>query len=106
MKKMRWGDAMRPEQYGLDQQWIREVKERFKDQRVTDQVKRLIDGVTKEDLQSRSFLTRKIRRIVPVLGMTITQKQAEGIIQFIIDQKLDPNNTWHLIKLWNMLRGY
>jgi hypothetical protein len=97
---------MKLEQYGIEHQWIVAVKARLKEPKALDRVKRIIEGVTKEELQSRSYLMQKLKQIVPVVGISMTKKQAEGVIQFIIDQKIDPNQTWHLIKLWNLFRGY
>jgi hypothetical protein len=104
--KKRWGDVVTLKQYGLNKQWIREVKSRCEDQIIMDQVKKLVDGVTKEDLQSEQFLTRKIKQIAPVIGVKISRQHADGVIRFIRDQKIDPDNTWHLIKLWNIFRKY
>lgn len=93
-------------QYGIEQQWVSAVKARLKDQKAQERVKKIIEGVTKEDLQSRNYLLQKLKQIVPVVGIPMTKKQADGVIQFIIDQKIDPNQAWHLIKLWNQFRGY
>jgi hypothetical protein len=30
--------------------------------------------------------------------------QEEQIVAFVLAQKIDPNNTFHLLKLWGMFR--
>lgn len=71
-----------------------------------NQLQKMLQGVTKEDLQSRHYVTSMVKKIIPVIGVMVTQKQARGVIQWILDEKIDPNNSWHLMKLWNTFRKY
>jgi hypothetical protein len=43
-------------------------------------------------------------KIAKVLGEKLTERMADNIITFVIAQKIDPNNTFHLIKLWGIFR--
>ncbi|MBW4841125.1 MAG: stage VI sporulation protein F, partial [Paenibacillaceae bacterium] len=50
----------------------------------------------------------KVRRLVrtasSVLGERLSGAQEEQIVQFVIDQRIDPRNTLHLLRLWGMFR--
>jgi hypothetical protein len=50
-----------------------------------------------------SFL-RLLEQIAKVLGEKISERMSHNIVAFVISQKIDPNNTFHLIKLWGMFR--
>ena len=69
-----------------------------------DRVKKLLEGVTKQDLQDRAVVRRLVRKAALTLNETLTESQEDQIVKFVIAQKIDPNNTFHLIKLWGMFR--
>lgn len=69
-----------------------------------EKVKKKLEGVTKRDLQQPAKVKRLIQSISKLLEIQLTTTQEERIKQFVLDQKIDPNNTFHLIKLWNMFR--
>jgi hypothetical protein len=64
----------------------------------------ILDGITKADLQDQAKLNRLLEQIAKVLGEKLSDRMARNIVAFVIAQKIDPNNTFHLIKLWGMFR--
>lgn len=92
------------EQYGISKQLIEKVKKKMKNPVLKEKVKKKLEGVTKRDLQQPAKVKRLIQSISKLLEIQLTTTQEERIKQFVLDQKIDPNNTFHLIKLWNMFR--
>lgn len=90
--------------YGIDRDWMSALKKKAKDPARKERIKELADGVTKQDLQNREKVGELIRRGMKILGEKPSPKQIEQLTQFIIDQKIDPQNMFHLIKMWGMLR--
>lgn len=92
------------QQYGISQELVERVKKKMKDQPVKERVKKILDGVTKSDLQNRAKVKKLMGQVSKVVGVSIDGNQAEKVIDFVIAQKIDPNNMFHLIKLWGMFR--
>lgn len=96
---------MNYQQYGIDPVLIERLKKKAKKQPHRDKMKRIAEGVTKEDLQNKASVRRLIARVANTLGVTIPGEQAELMTEFIVSQGIDPNNTLHLIKLYAMFRS-
>lgn len=92
------------QQYGISPQLVERIKLKMKNPAVKDRVKNLVDGLTKSDLQDRAKVRRLVKSASKVLNETLTSAEEEKIVQFVVDQKIDPRNTLHLIKLWGMFR--
>ncbi|GIP32967.1 stage VI sporulation protein F [Paenibacillus sp. J2TS4] len=92
------------QQYGIDRQLVERIKLKMKNPVLKERVKALLHGVNKHDLQDRAKVRGLLNRISKVLGENLTEKQATQIVNFVLAQKIDPNNTFHLIKLWGMFR--
>ena len=92
------------EQYGIRVEWVERIKRRMKDPVKQDQVKTILRQLTKTDLQNRGTVRRYLGYVANVLGEKLTEQQADQIVKFVIAQKIDPNNTLHLIKLWQLFR--
>jgi len=90
--------------YGISPQLVERVKMKMKNPIMKDRVKGLVDGVTKQELQDRTVVRRLVRRAAQVLNEPLTDTQEEQLVKFVISQKIDPKNTFHLIKLWGMFR--
>ncbi|MBN3526086.1 stage VI sporulation protein F [Paenibacillus apiarius] len=90
--------------YGISPQLVERIKQKLKNPAAKERVKLLLDGVTKADLQNRPAVRRLLRQITQALNESLNAQQEEQIIQFVIAQKIDPNNTFHLLKLWGMFR--
>lgn len=90
--------------YGVDPALVERVKLKLKDKDKKERVKEILDGVTKADLQNRPKTTKLLSQVSKVLGENLTSEQSKSIVDFIIAQKIDPNNTLHLLKLWGMFR--
>ena len=90
--------------YGISPQLVERIKQKLKNPAAKERVKLILDGVTKADLQNRPAVRRLLRKITQALNESLNTQQEEQIIQFVIAQKIDPNNTFHLLKLWGMFR--
>lgn len=69
-----------------------------------ERIKQLVEGVTKRDLQDRAKVRRLVGRAANILNENLSERETEAIVAFVIAQKIDPNNTFHLIRLWGMFR--
>ncbi len=90
--------------YGFDPAQVERIKLKMKNPETKERVKMILQGVTKYDLQDRVKVRRFVGMLTKALGERVTEQQAEQLVHFVISQKIDPNNTFHLIKLWSMFR--
>ncbi|KRF32003.1 stage VI sporulation protein F [Paenibacillus sp. Soil787] len=90
--------------YGIDPALVERVKFKMKNPEIKERMKMLLQGVTKADLQNHTKVTRLIGLAAGILGEKLTGSQTNQILEFILAQKIDPNNAFHLIKLWSMFR--
>jgi len=90
--------------HGFDPVQIERIKQKMKHPETKERVKMILHGVTKADLQDRAKVRRFVGMLTKALGEKVTDQQAEHLVSFVISQKIDPNNTFHLIKLWSMFR--
>lgn len=92
------------QQYGIPRELVERVKQKLKHPEIKERIKQLMDGVTKSDLQNRAKVRALLAKGTKVLGEPLSEPLANQITQMVIDLKIDPNNTFHLIKLWGMFR--
>jgi hypothetical protein len=92
------------EDYGIDRPFVERIKIKMKNQQLNQRIKMLLNGVSKADLQDSAKLKGLVDKAAKVLGEKLTDRMSHNIITFIIAQKIDPKNTFHLIKLWGMFR--
>ncbi|PZE22511.1 stage VI sporulation protein F [Paenibacillus xerothermodurans] len=90
--------------YGFEPAFVERVKMKIKNPEIKERVKMILQGVTKYDLQDRAKVRRFVGMIGKALGERLTDRQVDHMVNFVIAQKIDPNNTFHLIKLWGMFR--
>jgi hypothetical protein len=90
--------------YGIDRTFVERIKIKMKNPQLNQRVQMILKGITKSDLQDRTKLNRLLGKIAKVLNEKLTDRMADNIITFVIAQKIDPNNTFHLIKLWGIFR--
>ncbi|WP_240040910.1 stage VI sporulation protein F [Paenibacillus ginsengarvi] len=90
--------------YGIPRELVERIKLKLKDPDTKDRVKQLLDGVTKADLQDRVKVKSLLSKLTKALHEPVSDALANQIVQMVIDLKLDPNNTFHLIKLWGIFR--
>jgi len=83
---------------------VERIKLKMKNATVKDRIKNMINGVSKQELQDTAVVRRLVRNASGVLNEKLTSTQEDQIVKFIIAQKIDPNNTFHLIRLWGMFR--
>ncbi|PIH57374.1 stage VI sporulation protein F [Paenibacillus sp. LK1] len=92
------------QQYGISPQLVERIKTKMKNPAVKERIKKLIDGVTKSDLQDKAKVRRLVKSSALILNENFSTTQEEQFVAFVLAQKIDPNNTFHLIKLWGMFR--
>jgi hypothetical protein len=92
------------QKFGIRPDLIERVKLKMKNPVIKDRMKALLDGVTKYDLQERAKVRQLVRSASRILSEPLTEIQEEQLISFVLAQKIDPQNTLHLIKLWAMFR--
>lgn len=92
------------QQFGISPQLVDRIKLKMKKSTVKDRIKNMINGISKQELQDAAVVRRLVRNASGVLNEKLTSTQEEQIVKFIIAQKIDPNNTFHLIRLWGMFR--
>ncbi|GGF85031.1 hypothetical protein GCM10010912_32880 [Paenibacillus albidus] len=92
------------QQYGISPQLVARIKLKMKNPAVKDRIKNMINGISKHELQDTSVVRRLVRNASGVLGEKLTSTQEDQIVKFVIAQKIDPSNTFHLIRLWGMFR--
>nr|WP_243867094.1 stage VI sporulation protein F [Paenibacillus sp. BK720] len=83
---------------------VERVKIKLKNPVVKDRMRLLLGNVTKYDLQDRVKVRKLVKSATSILQEPLTDIQEEQIIDFVLAQKIDPNNTFHLLKLWGMFR--
>jgi GDP-D-mannose dehydratase len=92
------------ENYGIERAFVERIKLKLKNPQMNQRVKMILNGVSKADLQDSTKLNRLLDKVAKVLWEKLTDRMSHNIITFVIAQKIDPNNTFHLIKLWGMFR--
>ncbi|MCR8641699.1 stage VI sporulation protein F [Paenibacillus sp. N1-5-1-14] len=92
------------QKYGVDSILVERIKKKLKNPDIKEKIKQLLDGVTKSDLQDRVKVTKLLNQASKILGENLSTTQSNNIVDFVVAQKIDPNNTFHLIKLWGMFR--
>jgi hypothetical protein len=92
------------QKYGIERELVERVKLKLKNPQVKERVRAILDGVTKYDLQDKVRVRQLVAQLSKVLNESLTTKKSEQVVSFVIDTKIDPNNTFHLIKLWGMFR--
>ncbi|MUT66840.1 stage VI sporulation protein F [Paenibacillus sp. NEAU-GSW1] len=92
------------QKYGIRPQLVERVKLKMKNPVIKDRMRLLLGNVTKYDLQDRSKVKKLVKSAASILSEQLTDTQEDQIITFILAQKIDPNNTFHLLKLWSMFR--
>lgn len=92
------------QQYGISPQLVERIKLKMKNRALKDRVKQQIEGVTKADLQNKAKVRHLVKTTSAILNERLTAAQEEQLTAFVLAQKIDPSNTFHLIKLWGMFR--
>jgi len=90
--------------YGIRPELVERVKLKMKNPAVKDRVKQELQGLSKYDLQDRTKVKKLVRTTAGILQEPLTQVLEDQLISFVLGQRIDPNNTLHLIKLWAMFR--
>ncbi|WP_340023101.1 stage VI sporulation protein F [Paenibacillus sp. FSL K6-1096] len=92
------------QQYGISPALVERIKTKMKNPAVKERVKNMIKDISKQELQDTAVVRRLVRNAAAVMNEKLTSAQEEQIVKFVIAQKIDPNNTFHLIRLWGMFR--
>lgn len=92
------------QQYGISPQLVERIKLKMKNPTTKDRIKGLTQGLTKADLQNSTKVQQLIRKASGIMNEKLSSTQEQQMVQFVLAQRIDPNNTFHLIKLWGMFR--
>lgn len=92
------------QQFGIRPDLVERIKFKMKNPATKEKIMQLIDGATKYDLQDRVKVTKWVKSASRILNEPLTSIQEEQIVNFVLAQKIDPKNTFHLIRLWAMFR--
>jgi len=90
--------------YGIEREFVERVKKKLKDSELKDRIKAIVEDVSKEDLQDRTKVARIVSQVTKALEEKLSERQTEQIVSFVLAQRIDPGNTFHLIRLWHMFR--
>jgi hypothetical protein len=55
-------------------------------------------------LQDRAKVRRWVKQFARILNEPVNETLEDQLVNFIIAQKIDPNNMLHLLKLYTMFR--
>ncbi|PDO11814.1 MAG: hypothetical protein BLM47_01030 [Candidatus Reconcilbacillus cellulovorans] len=94
--------AYRP--YGLDAVWVERIKRKLADAGYRKRVLTVLRGVGKADLQDEKKVARLVKRLSRELNEPVPPGAEKRIVRFVIEQRIDPNDMWQLMKLWSMFR--
>lgn len=92
------------ERYGIPRSLVEQVKTKMKNKLVKEKVSAALDGISKRDLQDPKRVRELLSKMEKITGVRPSETQRKAIVSFVLDQKIDPNNTFHLIRLWGMFR--
>ncbi len=92
------------QQYGISPQLVERIKLKMKNPAIKEKIKALTQNLTKADLQNSAKVHQLVRSASGILNEKLSSVQEQQLVQFVLAQKIDPNNTFHLIKLWGMFR--
>lgn len=92
------------QQYGISPQLVERIKLKMKNPAIKERIKGLVQGLSRSDLQNSAKVQQLVKSAAGILNENLTPAQEQQIVRFVIAQRIDPNNTFHLIKLWGMFR--
>lgn len=92
------------EKYGIPKSLVLRVKKKLKNTALRERVQKVLEGVTKADLQNRQKVHALLKRVCMIIDEKPDERLQANIVRFVLAQKIDLNNTMHLIRLWKMFR--
>ncbi|RED86317.1 MULTISPECIES: stage VI sporulation protein F [Cohnella] len=92
------------QKFGIKTEFVERVKLKMKNPAIKEKIKGHLEGATKYDLQDRPKVRRWVKTFAKILNEPLTETQEDQLVNFIISQKIDPNNMLHLLKLYTMFR--
>lgn len=92
------------QKFGIQPQLVERVKRKMKQPAAKEKVKEMLDGVTKSDLQNRAKVRSLVKAAGRILQEPLSDTQVDQLVSFVLAQKIDPQNTLHLLRLWAMFR--
>ena len=91
-------------EYGIEREWVEKLRKKAKDPLKKERLKELADGLTREDLADPETVVFLVDRGLRILNEKTPERQKQQMVRFVLEQKIDPNNMLHLLRLWNMFR--
>lgn len=92
------------QEYGISPELVERLKQKMKNPLIKERVKKTFDELTKADLQNRTKVLALVRKMTGVMNISLSATETNSIVNFVIDQQIDPKSTFHLLKLWGMFR--
>ncbi len=86
----------------VDPALIRKIKLKMKQADKKEQVKALLQGLSRADLQNRTHVKSLMRMVSQILNEPISAAQLDSWSNWIVAQRINPNNKLHLLRLWSM----
>jgi hypothetical protein len=90
------------QEYGISRALVERVKQKTRQPQARERLKETLGDLSKSDLQNPAKIRELLRTVSRELDEPVTALEAERIVKFVLDQKIDPRNTFHLIRLWGM----
>jgi hypothetical protein len=87
----------------IDPQLLRRIKTKMKQPAKREQVKIILTGLSRADLQNRSKVKLTLRKVSEALGEPITSSQLDSFANWIVAQRINPHNKLQLLRFWSML---
>jgi hypothetical protein len=84
---------------------VRRVRSKLKQPAIRAKVKRLLTSVTRADLQNPTKVRLMLQQMCTILEEPLDSTERERVVRRIIAQRIDPSNTWQLLRLWSLLQG-
>jgi len=90
------------QEYGISKELVERLKLKAKQPEIKKRLKELMSDVTKADLQNRAKVRKLVSLLSAELKEPVNERDKERIVNFVLDHKIDPQNTFHYLKLWSM----
>jgi hypothetical protein len=92
------------QQYGISTDLVERIKKKMQNPMIKEKVVNELKPLTKADLQNPAKVKKTVNKLSGIMGLQLSDSQADNITKLVLDQKIDPKNTFHLIRLWGMFR--
>ena len=78
------------EKYGIPKPLVLRVKKKLKNTALRERVQKVLEGVTKADLQNRQKVHALLKRVCMIIDEKPDERLQANIVRFVLAQKIDP----------------